>query len=58
MIVTTKPEGSGLGLPITRQILEEAGGSVDFVSDARRGTRFRAYLPVHRGLARAHASSA
>jgi signal transduction histidine kinase len=47
---TTKVGGSGLGLAITRQILEEAGGSVDFVSEEGRGTRFRAYLPVFRGL--------
>lgn len=47
---TTKVGGSGLGLAITRQILEEAGGSIDFISDEGQGTRFRAYLPVFRGL--------
>jgi signal transduction histidine kinase len=50
---TTKVGGSGLGLAITRQILEEAGGSVDFISEEGRGTRFRAYLPVFRGLRQA-----
>jgi two-component system sensor kinase FixL len=37
---TTKPRGSGLGLPVVRQIVWDHGGEVKFVSEPGRGTTF------------------
>jgi two-component system sensor kinase FixL len=37
---TTKPRGSGLGLPVVRQIVLDHGGEVKFVTEAGRGTTF------------------
>lgn len=42
---TTKPGGSGLGLPICRRLVEEAGGNLGFVSRPGEGTRFTVELP-------------
>jgi two-component system sensor kinase FixL len=41
---TTKPGGSGLGLPVVRQILLDHDGEVTFVSEPGRGTTFRVEL--------------
>jgi signal transduction histidine kinase len=38
--------GSGLGLSITRAIVEKHGGAVSFTSEAGVGTSFRVRLPV------------
>jgi two-component system NtrC family sensor kinase len=45
---TTKPpgEGTGLGLPIVRTIVEEHGGEVSFKTRLGTGTTFSVYLPV------------
>ena len=43
---TTKPEGTGLGLPITRGIVEEHGGMISVESEPNRGTTFRIILPL------------
>ncbi len=43
---TTREGGSGLGLPICRQLVEEAGGRVVFTSVVGRGTTFRVFLPA------------
>lgn len=48
---TTKEGGSGLGLPITRMIVEAAGGSVELDSEPGRGTKFRLRLPATRDAA-------
>jgi signal transduction histidine kinase len=45
---STKPRGSGLGLPISVQILEDHGGSLVIRSDPGRGTRAIATLPCSR----------
>jgi len=42
---STKAGGSGLGLPIARRIVEDAGGSLDFDSTVGEGTRFVMKLP-------------
>jgi signal transduction histidine kinase len=42
---STKPGGTGLGLPMTRRIIEELGGALRLQSEAGRGTRFTATVP-------------
>ncbi len=44
---TTKPESTGLGLPIVQQIISEHGGSVDYVTEPGKGTTFRMILPAN-----------
>jgi nitrogen-specific signal transduction histidine kinase len=46
---TTKPTGSGLGLPIVRKIVDAHDGRIDLSSESGRGTRFRVTLPVSTG---------
>jgi PAS domain S-box-containing protein len=43
---TTKPEGSGLGLPIVQQIISEHKGSIQYRSEMGKGTTFTIVLPV------------
>ena len=45
---TTKPpgKGTGLGLPISRNIIKNLGGSISFVSEPGEGTTFTVRLPV------------
>lgn len=43
---TTKRDGSGLGLPTVRKILEAHGGTIDVESEIGKGTRFIIRLPV------------
>jgi signal transduction histidine kinase len=43
---TTKPGGTGLGLPTTRRIVEAHGGRIDVQSEPGRGTKFTVRLPV------------
>jgi signal transduction histidine kinase len=42
---TTKQTGSGIGLAITRNIIEGLGGSIDVESRAGHGTTVRFVLP-------------
>lgn len=42
---TTKEEGTGLGLPICRQIVEQHGGTLQIESEAGNGTRIVVLLP-------------
>lgn len=42
---TTKPNGTGLGLSLTRRIVERHGGSVEIVSHEGRGTTVSVFLP-------------
>ena len=50
---TTKPagQGTGLGLPICRDILREHGGTLAVQSREGHGTTFTAWLPVHEAAA-------
>ena len=41
---TTKRKGSGLGLSITRRLIEQHGGHIDFESDPGKGTVFNIFL--------------
>jgi signal transduction histidine kinase len=42
---STKPDGSGLGLPTVRKIVESHGGTIECESEPDRGTRFSISLP-------------
>jgi signal transduction histidine kinase len=44
---TTKPSGTGLGLPIVKQIVQAHGGTLRIDSDAERGTCVTVLLPWH-----------
>jgi signal transduction histidine kinase len=43
---TTKSHGTGLGLFVTRRLVCDHGGSIDFESRPGKGTTFRVCLPV------------
>jgi signal transduction histidine kinase len=43
---TTKPSGSGLGLPLVQQIVSAHNGTINYTSDAGRGTTFTIRLPA------------
>lgn len=45
-IVTLDTEGTGLGLFITKSIIKEAKGQINFVSEPNKGTIFRFTLPL------------
>jgi len=55
---TTKPLGlgSGLGLSISRNIVESFGGNISFESEVGRGTTFRVRLPAAPSVTAAPAS--
>jgi D-alanine transaminase len=48
---STRPGGTGLGLPTAKKIIEAHGGSMAVESAPRRGTRFTIRLPAHDGEA-------
>jgi two-component system, NtrC family, sensor histidine kinase HydH len=43
---STKPGGSGLGLPTTRKIIESHHGTIEVQSEVGKGTKFTIRLPV------------
>ncbi len=45
---TTKPLGSGLGLPVVSQIISAHKGTIDYVSELGKGTTFKIALPAKR----------
>ena len=46
--LTDKPQGTGLGLPISRQILQRFGGEIWAQSEAGRGATFSFRIPIAR----------
>jgi PAS domain S-box-containing protein len=46
---TTKPNGTGLGLAVVRQIVSAHGGRVEYHSQVGKGTVFTVALPLDRG---------
>ncbi|MEA2626879.1 MAG: hypothetical protein QOD06_2924, partial [Candidatus Binatota bacterium] len=48
-------EGTGLGLALTRKLVELQGGSIRVESELRKGSRFIVFLPTSRSQAEAHA---
>jgi signal transduction histidine kinase len=49
---TTKRGGTGLGLPIAKNIVEGLGGMITVTSTSGRGTEIRIEFPVEAGIAR------
>lgn len=43
---TTKNSGMGLGLAMTKMIIENAGGNISFETEQNKGTTFFVYLPM------------
>lgn len=44
--ITTKKDGTGLGLPIVRQLVDAHGGTLTYRSEVGKGTTFIVALPV------------
>jgi signal transduction histidine kinase len=44
--VTTKPKGTGLGLPICSRIIERHGGQLKASPDCNHGALFQIILPI------------
>lgn len=45
-LFSTKSFGTGLGLPLVKQIVEQHGGTIDIVSEPEKGTKVVVALPV------------
>ena len=45
-LFTTKKNGTGLGLPVTRQVVARHGGEIFVETEAGRGTKFHLFIPL------------
>ena len=43
---TTKPGGSGLGLPVAQQIISAHNGLINYTTEAGQGTTFKVCVPA------------
>ena len=43
---STRPGGTGLGLPTTKKIIEAHGGTIEAQSEPGKGTKFSIRLPL------------
>ena len=44
-------EGNGLGMPLTKKVIEISGGTIEVESELGKGTTFIVHLPVHTEIA-------
>jgi len=47
---TTKGSGMGLGLAITKQIIEQSDGKISFETEMNKGTAFHIELPIYKDV--------
>jgi signal transduction histidine kinase len=47
-LFTTKPKGIGLGLAITKRLIEQNGGKIELASKSGQGTTFTVKLPLEK----------
>ena len=52
--IKTRYDGAGLGLPITKRMIELMGGTIDFWSQKNVGTRFTVKLPLEIDIVSCH----
>jgi two-component system sensor histidine kinase FlrB len=45
--ISSRPQGTGLGLAVVKSVIEKHGGEIEFSSEKNKGTEFRIYLPVY-----------
>jgi len=48
--MTTKENGTGLGLPFCKRVIDAHGGQISFASSQGKGTTFTIRLPRQRGM--------
>jgi len=48
-LFTTKPKGIGLGLAITKRLVEQNKGKIEIASQVKKGTTFTVRLPLKKG---------